>query len=67
MENTENTAAALGLDAEGKEFDSSTMWFALLMMLFAQGQEPPRERELAERVAYLSGKVDTLERFLSGP
>lgn len=67
MENAENTAAALGLDAEDKDFDSSTMWLALLMLLFAQGQEPPRERELTEHLAYLSGKVDALERFLAGP
>lgn len=66
MENTENMAAALGLDPIDKDTAPDSLWLALLLLLFSQEREPSRERELSERVAYLSGKVETLERFLSG-
>lgn len=66
MENVENVAAALGFDPTDKEAAPDSLWLALLLLLFSQGKDPSRERELSERVAYLSGKVETLERFLSG-
>lgn len=66
MENTEKTTAALGIDPDGKLDEATALW-ASLLMLVAFGREPSRERELAERLAYLSGKTDALEKALFGP
>lgn len=65
MENTKNTTAALGVDPEAKPNESNALLIAVLMMMLS-GKEPPRERELAERLAYLSGKVEALEKSLFG-
>ncbi len=68
MKNTDdNNIAALDLSNMPK---SEADWFAIILSLFSIASksdlQSSREKELSERVAYLSGKIDVMEKALFG-
>lgn len=68
MENTDaNNVAALGLSDTPK---SESDWLAIFLSLFSIASKSDslssRERELSERIAYLSGKIDVMEKAIFG-
>lgn len=64
MKDTENISA-LGLNSAAK---TDSKFFELFLALFALMSPNDRResRELSEKIAYLSGKMDTLEKMLFG-
>lgn len=66
MENTDNMAA-VGIDGAPPMGDDFLKLVLAILEASSNDRCEHRERELAERLAYLTGKVDALERLLAGP
>ena len=49
---------------DNKESKVGDMWLPLFMTIMAMNNQP--NTELEKKVAYLNGKVDTLEKIISG-
>lgn len=66
MENTDNMAA-VGIDGAPPMGDDFLKLVLAILKASSNDRCEHREREFAERLAYLTGKVDALERLLAGP
>lgn len=66
MENAENMAA-VGIDGAPPTSDDFLKLVLAIFEASSNDRCERRERELAERLAYLTGKVDVLEKALFGP
>lgn len=70
MEDKSNVAAAMNLCAcekdGGDESDFSRIWNLLLAITALSNLEKPERDLKAEKISYLSGKVDALEDLLYG-
>lgn len=66
MENTDNMAA-VGIDGAPPSSDDFLKLVLAILEASSNDRCERRERELAERLAYLSGKVEAIEKALFGP
>ena len=62
-EEKEKILEALNYKDENGEENKSSMWMPLLLMFAMSGSQTPNI-QLEKEVAYLSGKVDTLEKII---
>lgn len=66
MENSDNTTAALGVDGTPPMGDDFLKLVLAILEASSNDRYEHRERELAERLAYLTGKVEAIEKSLFG-
>lgn len=68
MENKNGVAAAVDMCACEKDggFDSAALWLLILALLSLGGKDGPERDLKADKISYLSGKVDALEDLLYG-
>lgn len=63
-EEKEKILEALNYKDENGEESKSSMWMPLFLLMFAMSGNQTPNIQLEKEVAYLGGKVDTLEKII---